>query len=200
MDFRDVRIYNGQRGYAYKMPMDSLRDLTSAPFRFSVLKKPEVWGGFIGAFALAITTAKFMFPQEAKFSTSLAPKYAISPFVALPIGIGEESLFRGLLQSSLSETFGQVGGIAISSLAFGAVHAPNAYAMPPEHRWRYYAFSMPLITTLGAYFGWVTQRNHSLQESVAIHTWYDFIIFAASAAATRASIMNRADFNFSADF
>ena len=198
--YRDVRIYNGQRGYQYKMPTDSIASLTSAPFQLSVLKKPEVWGGFIGAIALGIGTSYLAFPQEAAIRTNLSSTMQISPFAALPVGVGEEAFFRGFLQSGLSEYFTPWGGIALSSLAFGAVHMPNAMALAPEHRWRYYTFSVPLITAFGAYFGWMTQKNHSLQPSVALHTWYDFVIFAANALATRASITSRADFQFSSDF
>ena len=47
--YRDVRAYNNNRDYSYKMPTDSFADLAYAPFQWSVLKKPEVWGGFLGA-------------------------------------------------------------------------------------------------------------------------------------------------------
>jgi hypothetical protein len=44
--YRDVRSYNQQSGYSYKMPMDSYEDLAGAPFSLKILKKPGVWGGF----------------------------------------------------------------------------------------------------------------------------------------------------------
>ncbi len=198
--YRDVRAYNGQLGYQYKMPTDTIANLTSAPFRTSVLKKPEVWGGFLGAMALGVGVSYLAFPHDAAIRTNLSSGMQIYPISALPVGVGEEAFFRGFLQSGLSEYFTPWGGIALSSLAFGAMHAPNAMALAPEHRWRYYTFSLPLITTLGAYFGWMTQKNNSLQPSVALHTWYDFVLFAANALATRASIISRADFQFSTDF
>jgi membrane protease YdiL (CAAX protease family) len=198
--YRDVRKYNGQIGYSYKMPTDSFSDLAYAPFRFSVLKKPEVWGGFLGAFALATATAYFAFPGEAHIELSSSPTLHLSSIAALPIGIGEESMFRGFLQSALLEFIPPWAGIALSSLSFGAAHIPNAMALPKEDRWRYYTFSLPLITGMGAYFGWLTYKNRSLQESVAIHTWYDFVLLAASSFANTAAATGRPGFALAIPF
>ncbi len=182
--YRDVRIYNKESGYSYQMPTNSFADLALAPFRLSVLKKPEVWGGFLGALALAVGVGYFAYPQDAHIQLEFPPEIDM-PLIAFPVGIGEESLFRGYLQSQLSEFFSPWGGIAISSLAFGAMHVPNALFLAPESRWRYYTFSIPLITGMGAYFGWLTYKNRSLKESVALHTWYDFTLLAAGFLASR---------------
>lgn len=193
--YRDVRKYNGESGYSYKMPSDHLIDLIYAPFDWRVLKKPEVWGGFIGAFALAATTAYFFFPKEAYIKLSASDSESYVPAIAaLPIGIGEETLFRGLLQSQLSELLNPWAGITLSSLAFGAAHIPNALVLEKELRWRYYTFSLPLITSLGAYFGWITYKNRSLKESVALHTWYDFVVFAAASMASQSAAIGRPGF------
>jgi len=118
----------------------------------------------------------------------------------LPVGLGEESFFRGFLQSALSETFNPLTGIILSSLLFGAAHIPNAQGLEKAERWRYYTFSLPLITGIGAYCGWLTNKNHSLQESVALHTWYDFIIFSISALATETAATGRPGFAFAVPF
>ena len=183
--YRDVRSYNGETGYSYKMPKESLYDLTLAPFRLSVLSKPAVWGGLLGTLAIASTIAYFAFPQEAYIHLSSKMEM---PLMAFPIGVGEECLFRGYMQSQLSEYFSPWGGIILSSLAFGAMHIPNAQALEHEYRWRYYSFSLPFITALGTYFGWLTYKNQSLKESVALHTWYDFTLFLAGALASQAAI------------
>ncbi len=198
--YRDVRKYNGQIGYSYKMPTDSLSELAYAPFRFSVLKKPEVWGGFLGAFALASTVAYFAFPNEAHIELKASTTSHFSSIAALPIGVGEESMFRGFLQSALLEFVPPWAGIALSSLSFGAAHIPNALVLNKEDRWRYYAFSLPLITGMGAYFGWITYKNRSLQESVAIHTWYDFVLLAASSLANHAAATGRPGFAIAIPF
>lgn len=198
--YRDTRNYNQNAGYQYKMPNDSFADLTYAPLRWKVIKKPEVWGGFLGALAVASTVSYFAFPQEVRIKPNLSMADDPSPFIALPVGIGEEALFRGFLQSCLTEATSPWGGIAVSSLAFGAAHIPNAYMLDKEDRWRYYAFSLPLITSMGAYFGWMTYKNNSIQESVALHTWYDFVLFAASAWGPEMMITRRPQFTLSVPF
>lgn len=187
--YRDARSFNGQQGFKYPMPKDSLGDLSAAPFRWSIIKKPEVWGGCLGALALAVGVnylERRLAPVAAKLPERIAPWF---PAISLPVGIGEESLFRGFLQSQLAENLDSYwGAIVTSSLLFGAAHIPNAQMLPKEERWRYYSFSLPLITGLGVYFGWLTKQNVSLQESVAVHMWYDFTLFGLAAAAQSAAV------------
>lgn len=178
--YRDARLQGGLSGYAYKMPTDSLLSLARAPFDIQVLKKPQVWGGILGAIAITRGLIWLVYPSQ----TSVRAEASISPAIpllSLPVGIGEESFFRGFLQSELSEHLTPLGGIAVSSLAFGAAHIPNAFALDRSLRWRYCAFNIPLITGLGAYFGYLTHKSGSLKESVAVHTWYDFALMASQA-------------------
>ena len=188
--YRDVRKHNGQFGYQYKMPMESFDELAMAPLSLKILKKPEVWGGLIGEFALAIAVAYFTLPKEHVKKASLRP--VLSPFMSFPIGLGEEALFRGFLQSCLSEFLTPWGGIVVSSLLFGTAHLSNTIGMSSKDRKEYYRLAIPLITTGGFYYGCLTYKNHSLQESVALHTWYDFIViglgsFAGEAIFTRSA-------------
>ncbi len=196
--YRDVRAYNDEEGYIYKMPKDSFGDLAWAPFQWSVLKKPEVWGGFLGALTVGMGLSYFIFSDEAashvNFSTG-----SHFPLLAFPVGIGEESFFRGYLQSVFTETLTPWGGILISSLAFGAMHIFNASLMEPEDRGGYYSFGVPFITAFGAYFGWLTYKNCSLKESVALHSWYDFTLFLLSYAAPR-SVIGKPSFAISFSF
>ena len=191
--YRDVRIYNGESGYRYAMPTDSLGNLASAPFRPSVLKKPEVWGGLLGALGAAAGISYFFYSPDAHIHSS-ASKSAILPVLALPVGIGEEAFFRGYLQSQLSESLTPWGGIIVSSLAFGAVHIPNAWGLEPAEQRLYYTVSLPFITGFGVYCGWLAHKNPSLKEGVALHTWYDGILFAVSAAANQTAVTGRPGF------
>ncbi len=196
--YRDTRQYNTHVNYSYKMPKESFMDLGLAPFNLSILKKPEVWGALVGAIALGSVISYYGFHQSGShIYTSISTKN-IKPLAAFPVGLGEETFFRGYLQSALSETFSPWTGITISSLIFGAMHISNAQVLPSEERWRYYSFSLPFITTFGVYFGWLTYKNHSLKESVALHTWYDFILFLAGSLATP-SILNKHP-NFAVSF
>ncbi|HSX11254.1 MAG TPA: CPBP family intramembrane glutamic endopeptidase [Chlamydiales bacterium] len=202
--YRDVRLFNGLSQYKYKMPMDSFAELSTAPFRWRVMKKPEVWGGILGSFALAAGAAycyhQFAHVPEAQTPCSISKTIDFSPALALPIGISEESFFRGFLQSTFCETFSPTTGIVLSSLAFGAAHIPNALLLNEGARWAYYSFSLPMITLLGGYAGWVTHRNHSLQESVAIHTWYDAILFSIDLMARQSASTGRPAFAIAVPF
>ena len=188
--YRDVRKYNEQLGYKYKMPMERFDELAAAPFSLKILKKPEVWGGLLGKFALAVTIAYFTLPNDHIKDASF--RNVLPPFMSLPIGLGEEALFRGFIQSCLSEFLTPWGGIAVSSLLFGTAHLSNTIGMSSKDRKEYCRLAIPLVTTGGFYYGWLTYKNHSLQESVALHTWYDFIViglgsFAGEAIFTRSA-------------
>jgi membrane protease YdiL (CAAX protease family) len=198
--YRDARNFNNNFGFKYVMPSDNFDDLTLAPVNFNVLKKPEVWGGIIGALSIGAAVGYLAYHKLNENIDCSISQENIRPLFAFPIGIGEETFFRGYLQSSLSETFTPLGGIILSSLAFGAMHIPNAQFLPVEHRWRYYSFSVPFITTLGAYFSWLTYKNKSLKESVAIHVWYDFAIFLASSYAIDSAITKKVKFSISIPF
>lgn len=197
--YRDARRCNGSFQYSYKMPTDSLADLTLAPFKWNIIKKPEVWGGMLGFLAAGTAIGYFLYPDEAKIRIHSAST-ATPPIIALPVGLGEEAFFRGFLQSSISEISNPLAGTIVSSLIFGAAHINNGDGIPSSERWRYYAFSLPFITAVGAYCGWLTHENRSLQESVALHTWYDFILFALGALGNEAMMTGRPGFAFSTSF
>ena len=197
--YRDVRLYNGVSGYSYRMPTDSFTDLTSAPFSPSILKKPEVWGGLLGTFAVVIG-ASYVYSKAAHVRPMLATVNLGKPLLALPVGIGEEAFFRGFLQSWFSEGLSPWGGIALSSLLFGAAHIGNARDFSSAERRQYYRLSIPLITSIGAYFGWLTYKNHSLKESTALHTLYDFVLFGLEALASEASISKNSSFAIAIPF
>lgn len=193
--YRDARIYNRNEGYKYSMPNDSFSSLLSSPFSLSVMKKPEVWGGIVGSLGVA-TIAAYLFFPDTKAST-----FGIdNPMVAFPVAIGEESFFRGFLQPMFSEYTNPNTGIYLSSLAFGMAHIPNAFLLHSDERLSYYAFSLPLLTAFGGYVGWLTNKNNSLREAVAIHAWYDFTLFSLSLLAPKAKISKSQYYEFSIPF
>lgn len=193
--YRDARAQNGMFGYSYRMPTESLADLAYAPFQWSVIRKPAVWGGIVATLGLA-AAAIYMAGNAEPASVERVDM----PYLSLPMGIGEEAFFRGFLQSALSETCTPWGGIALSSLAFGAAHIRNAFDLPPEDRAGYYAFGIPLVTGLGVYYGWLTYKNHSLKESVAAHTWYNFIVMMTTAWIARRATIGKTGFAIAVPF
>ncbi len=76
--------------------------------------------------------------------------------IAVGPGVGEETLFRGLVQRSLVPRVGVAGGIGLSSFLFGLAHVD-----PPQ------AVGAAL---LGAALGLVSYRTKSIVPAMAAHT------------------------------
>lgn len=199
--YRDARISNGVSLYRYKMPTDSLLDLASAPFRPSILKKPEVWGGLLGKLAVGIGVGYLRYRMtNHAHPPSDSTQHRITPYMALPIGIGEEALFRGYLQPQLSEAINPTAGIILSSLAFGAAHIVNTRGMDKQESQSYCTYIIPFLSCSGLYYGWMAKKNGSLKECVAVHTLYDFTLLCLSAAAGKESIFEDQVFSLSIPF
>jgi membrane protease YdiL (CAAX protease family) len=83
--------------------------------------------------------------------------------ISLLAGLGEEMLFRGVLQAAFTGWTGNVWvGLALASLLFGLVHALTlTYAI--------------LATLLGAYLGYLWQQTDNLLAPIIAHALYDFI-------------------------
>jgi uncharacterized protein len=87
--------------------------------------------------------------------------------VAIAAGLGEELLFRGLMQNGLMRLFGhwpgsQVLAIAVASLLFGFCHWLNT---------TYAALAM----LAGAYFGLVLVLTGNILAPITAHAAYDFL-------------------------
>lgn len=85
--------------------------------------------------------------------------------LCLLAGVGEESLFRGVLQPVLGRPLGPVGGLLAASFLFGLVHwVTPAYAL--------------LTMAVGAYFGALMWSSGNLLVPILSHAVYDFVAIA----------------------
>ncbi len=96
------------------------------------------------------------------FAESTWPEIAL---IAISAGVGEEMLFRGVLQSSFTGWFNPAWGLIITSLLFGVLHP----------------ISIPYVvmaSVVGFYLGelWVLSGN--LLTVMVIHALYDFFVLA----------------------
>ncbi|MCC7086344.1 MAG: CPBP family intramembrane metalloprotease [Pirellulales bacterium] len=81
--------------------------------------------------------------------------------IAAMAGIGEELLFRGVLQPLLVEFLGSVAGIAITSFVFGLLHAvTTTYAV--------------LAFAVSVYLGWLAMATDGITGAIIAHALYDF--------------------------
>ncbi len=180
------------------VPQDTLSELALAPFNPNVFSKLEVWLGLVGLLGAGLTLSAGVeggFTTDhlgddanlfgRRFSPGAGYPLAGATGVALftSVALGEEILFRGMVQSELARRNGETAGWIGSSLVFGVLHAPNALALPHDEQARYLALGVPFLTLTGGYLGLVYRGNdYSLAPSVAVHFWYDLLISAVGFA------------------
>jgi membrane protease YdiL (CAAX protease family) len=82
--------------------------------------------------------------------------------VAALAGVGEELLFRGILQTKLADWTTPAVGLILASLLFGLAHALSAL---------YFAFAV----AVGAFLGWLAMYYNDLVAPMIAHGLYDFV-------------------------
>jgi membrane protease YdiL (CAAX protease family) len=98
-----------------------------------------------------------------RFVVPLFARCTLLDFALISIvgGLGEELLFRGLIQAVLTNWLGVTAGIVIASLLFGLAHIITpTYAV--------------LAALIGAYLGWVWIAAGNLLAPIVAHALYDF--------------------------
>jgi uncharacterized protein len=82
--------------------------------------------------------------------------------VAILAGVGEEMLFRGVIQDGLSAPLGTFWALVLASLLFGLAHAvtPGYFA---------------LASLMGVYLGWLYLASGNLLVPIIVHALYDWI-------------------------
>ena len=82
--------------------------------------------------------------------------------VSLLAGVGEELLFRGLIQPAAAYWTGPIGGLLVASVLFGLAHLITpTYAI--------------MAGLMGLAIGWCMNYTDNLLTAIAIHALYDFI-------------------------
>lgn len=83
--------------------------------------------------------------------------------ISLLAGLGEEMLFRAILQAWTANRVGVWGGLLIASFVFGMLHAITpAYVV--------------IATSFGLYLGWLWILTDNLLVSIITHAVYDFVV------------------------
>lgn len=80
-------------------------------------------------------------------------------------GIGEELLFRGVIQTLIAGRTSELVGIVIGGVLFGAVHFLTT---------TYFV----LAVVVGCYLGWLYAATDSLAAPIIAHAVYDFVALA----------------------
>ena len=82
--------------------------------------------------------------------------------VAALAGVGEELLFRGILQTKIADWTTPAVGLILASLLFGLAHALSVL---------YFAFAV----AVGAFLGWLAMQYDDLVAPMIAHGLYDFV-------------------------
>ncbi len=83
--------------------------------------------------------------------------------ISLAAGLGEELLFRGVLQTWLAQSLSSTWlAVSIAAVIFGAAHPISpTYAV--------------LVALIGAYLGWLFVASGNLLTPIIAHAAYDFV-------------------------
>jgi uncharacterized protein len=85
--------------------------------------------------------------------------------ISVLAGIGEELLFRGILQRLLTDWLDEIGAIVLTSILFGMAHLITPL----------YGFLAALVS---AYLGCLFVRCENLAVPIVTHAMYDFVALA----------------------
>jgi len=195
--YRDARVARADLGYRYPVAKEQMADLLAAPFNPRVLKSPWVWAGVPALLGAGVLLTRLVSPTvfgagsrsltDGKGVNFFGYHYGTAGGVALgetydaglylPVAVGEESLFRGVIQAGLSETsLGLWGGWAAASAIFGGAHVFN-YLDGSRDEFRRAGYAVPYLMATGGYLGMVfIKSDFSLLGNTAVHFWYDFLL------------------------
>jgi membrane protease YdiL (CAAX protease family) len=82
--------------------------------------------------------------------------------ISVAAGVGEEMLFRGVIQGAIARALGPAAGVALAGALFGLLHPVS-----PAY--------VALAAVLGAYLGAVWLATGNLLSVIVAHALYDFI-------------------------
>lgn len=135
--------------------------------------------GLLGAagFALerlGVPSATSGIQQQAENMENPLFLLALVPLSFLAIGLGEELVFRNIVQKYLYDAFSRPAAVLMASLSFGAVHfqqyaAPNPVAT---------LTTLCIVTVLSLVLGWVYYRTENLLVPIFVHGAFNAIQFA----------------------
>jgi hypothetical protein len=161
--YRDARR-RSDRYYRTPAPDESLGDLALAPFSWEYLSRPTTFIP-VGLQLWAVMHSQGGYGIYRGHDVTARDLHVFNATANEATAVGEEGFFRGVLNNSLSSSYGNGWGLGISSAAFGLSHNGQGQTA-----------NIAQATLAGAYLGWVQQRNgFAIGEGVAIHYWINVL-------------------------
>ncbi len=191
--YREARIKTLNRGFKTPCQKAGFTDYLKAPFqkRYVGKKSSLIPLGILTVFAtldyLSFKEERpnwvfsgdkkvWLFRDYRRGGGALALSGVRNGVMSMNAGLSEEALFRGVFQTELTEITGHpMLGLAGASALFGLAHWDSSL---PRDLNRQGIYTRSLI---GAYLGWLYMRNnYKLEQSIAVHFWWDMIIFTST--------------------
>ncbi|MGE5707290.1 MAG: lysostaphin resistance A-like protein [Bacteroidota bacterium] len=199
--YQQARLQNKNQGFSHPLVVRELPALIFAPVQREQFLDRQVWtnvglvflsselislayegttGTITSGILRSIRSGRSVFnarsAQLGGWTTSPAVGYGVhlggSLLVGAHAGIGEEALFRGIIQEEGERLLGPWGGLAIASGLFGLAHAVGGSGNPRQ----------VVYTTVGGVLDGLLyqQSGYDLSKPIAAHTYWDALLFAIS--------------------
>ncbi|GIX40581.1 MAG: hypothetical protein KatS3mg129_0314 [Leptospiraceae bacterium] len=161
------------------MNQESYHDLAIAPFQPKYIFNRYFWIPI--GFLIALAGYETSHPPKNPQWTLLYPGMKRSGFmnfyvatISFNAGVSEEAFFRGFLNHFFIKEMGLELGLTSSSVIFGLAHLGNGIG------------NVISATLAGFYFGYLHYKdNWDIRQSIAVHFWWDVIVFAVSLRYTK---------------
>ena len=133
-----------------------------------LLKKMWIYLPFSILAGLIFAEAEYSIIQTSPLIPDLSPVnlLLLTIIMIFVVGLIEEFIFRGIIQTRLEEFLGPAGGILLASLLFGIMH--SSYGTPYEMAYTFLA---------GGVLGYLFYRTKSLSLVVMIHGFINIFLF-----------------------
>ncbi len=133
-----------------------------------LLKKMRIYLPFSVLAGLIFAEVEYSITQPSPLIPDLSPVNLLLLMIIMifVVGLVEEFIFRGIIQTRLEESLGPAGGILLASLLFGIMH--SSYGTPYE---------MAYTFLVGGVLGYFFYRTKSLSFVVMIHGIINVFLF-----------------------
>lgn len=94
----------------------------------------------------------------------------------LVVGITEEFVFRGYFLNALLQRTTLTKANTIQAIAFAAMHIPRYLTTIPPMSPLVWLSNLVSVALLGALFGWLYAKSHSLWPGIIVHMTWDILV------------------------
>lgn len=171
-------VYSSYRDAGGGRQDERIEELLIAPFRWEYLSSPWVYAPLVMLAAAIGVSGPYNETTlvNDRFMTDGTREF-LTIYQSMNAAVAEEAFFRGYLNHSLSRRHGVVTGGLVSGTLFGLAHLQGGASV---------ASVLPQ-TLYGYYFAFLQHKNGGdIREGIALHFWWDVIVFAYQFQAYRA--------------